>query len=153
MRLAAALVVISASAAHADDTRYELLANDLTADALMAPSIGRNAPGDTAEKAMALGIILHVIGGPTIHAAHGEWGSGAIDLGARAVFPMVGWVAGDLACEHWELDSPMHDDNHCYWLATTGFAAGAIGAQVLDWLVISRPAEPHALMLTVGARF
>ena len=150
---AIAVVAILASGAHADATRYELLANDLTADALMAPSIGRDAAGDTADKALALGIVLHLFGAPVIHWAHREWGSGAIDLGARAVTPMVGWVAGDLACEHWDLDSPGHDFNRCHWLATTGFAAGALGAQIFDWLVISRPDQPRTMMLTLGARF
>jgi hypothetical protein len=150
---ALAILILIASTAHADDEHYELLANDLTADALMAPSIARDAPGDTAEKAMALGIVIHVFGAPVIHWAHREWGSGAVDLGVRAVAPMVGWITGDLACEHWDLDDPGHDYNHCYWLATTGFAVGAVGAQVLDWLVISRPDQPHTIMLTLGARF
>ena len=153
MKALAIVALAASSTARADDTRYELIANDVVADGLMAPSIGRDVPGETAEKAMALGVVLHVFGAPVVHWAHREWGSGAIDLGVRAAAPMVGWITGDLVCEHWELDSPGHDYNYCYWLATTGFAAGALGAQLLDWLVISRPDQPHTMMLTFGTRF
>ena len=157
MRRAAAIAIVAlaGTAARAEDThqRAELIVNDAVADALMAPSIGRDAAGETADHAMALGLLLHLLGGPTIHAAHGEWGTAGLDLGARAVFPTVGFVAGDLACEHWELDSPGHDYNHCFWLATTGFALGAVGAQVLDWIVTSQPDAPHGVTLTFSASF
>lgn len=150
---ALAIVAVLGATARADDTRTEIVLGDAAADTMMIGRVGKDGVHEDVDEAMAVGLFLHVLGAPIVHAAHGEWGTAGVDLGVRALVPTAGWFAGDLACDRWRLDSPYHDFDHCFWLATTGGFAGALAAQVFDWAVLSRPDQPRSVMLSFGAHF
>lgn len=96
-----------------------------------------------------LGVGGYALGGPIVHAAHGNVGSTLASAGLRAGLPVLGFFAGVILVEQ---------DSHCgeeeydcddgFAALGAGLALGALGvvsAVAIDWLALGwddRPASP-----------
>jgi hypothetical protein len=122
----AVLVLAAAAPAHADNEWYGwqiMLADGLATTLVLSQQKG---------PAIA-GLVTYALAGPVIHAAHGDFVQGGIDLGARLVLPAAGTVVA-LATD------PCRMEEYCDAapLATLLiFFGGFASATILDWAVLS----------------
>jgi uncharacterized membrane protein YeaQ/YmgE (transglycosylase-associated protein family) len=84
--------------------------------------------------AMGLGLGGYLLGGPLIHAAHGNVGTGLGSAGLRVSLPVVGFVAGAFVHE----GDPAFTD----MTMLKGAMVGMLGAVVIDWLLLSWDERP-----------
>jgi len=91
------------------------------------------------------GIVVasYVLGGPIVHAAHGQWGTAGASLGLRLGAPVGGALGGLLlgyaVC-------PRHDDRDVPCSAVTAGVGGFLGfatALVVDSAVLAYEPEPN----------
>jgi hypothetical protein len=85
------------------------------------------------------------LGGPIVHAVHGNWGRGAISLGMRVVLPVLGASIGaSLAdCQKDQFLCGLSEIGAGYSIGVA--TAIAVDAAVLArWSTFQRPAESHA---------
>jgi hypothetical protein len=92
----------------------------------------------------------YLLGGPTVHILHGQYGRAGISLGLRAVLPLTlglgGLALGSAQCDK-QSDSSSEIPGMCSVLlgslgAITGGVAGIIGASALDMGFVARKQEP-----------
>jgi hypothetical protein len=151
--LAAVMVAAVAHPAAADlSDRGTIVITDATSDALMASLFVERIDRATHAAPFYVGVAGYALGGPIVHAAHGDWGRAGISLSARVVLPVVGIVGGH------ELCVAGSDEDHdellpCFGSMILGGIAGIVGAEVLDWAAVSRGPEPRTMMLSFGAAF
>ncbi len=149
--LALAAIATAATPARADEHgQTQVIAADAASDTLMLvlfTPMSEEASGVV----FAIGLASQLLAPPIIHAAANDWNRAGIDLGARIVAPALGILIATGLCD----DHPKHNE----WLPCLGpqFAGGIVGvlgAQILDWLVISRPTDGIAARtISFGARF
>src|SRR5947208_12597579 len=151
-RLTVAAVLVSIAfvgVAHADDStvdapaqpsyRMQLVASDTVAAAAFlggdALESRGGAAGTTGDVLMATGGAAFLLGGPVIHALHGNYGRGAISLGLRVLLPIIGANIGAAVsgCDKHEGlgDLCVVDD------MTAGLLVGAATAAVADALLVA----------------
>ncbi len=93
-------------------------------------------------RAFAVGLTVtgYALGGPVVHAAHGQWGKAAASLGLRLGAPAAGTLAGlaigSAACPHDDSDVP------CYAVGGgLGLLAGLATAIIVDSAVLAYEPE------------
>ena len=79
-----------------------------------------------------VGYSAYLLGGPTVHAAHGRWGIGAASLGLRATLPGLGILIGNAAGGGNDDSAPI-----------TGMVLGILTAATLDSAVFAREPVPQ----------
>lgn len=149
MRALACVVVAAvlggrASAARADGGYAErMIAIDATADTLIVVGL----VGDH-DWPIYAGLASYALGGPSLHAAHGEWPRAGISLGVRVGLPLATGAIGNAICV---------DDTgllRCIGSAAIGTAVGMLAAQIIDpALIVDGDAAATPAMLTFGGRF
>lgn len=147
-RFASAVVVAALvarpAAARADGGYAErMIAIDATADTLIAVGL----VGDR-DWVIYAGLAGYALGGPALHAAHGEWPRAGVSLGTRLGLPLATGAIGDAICV---------DDTgllRCVGSAAIGAAIGMLAAQIIDpAVIVEGEAATAPTMLTVGGTF
>ena len=127
--------------AHGDPPpRVAIVAADATADVALGVGVGLESPG-----LIVAGITGYALAAPVLHAAHGDPVGGGVSLGLRVGMPLVlGLGSGVISARHARGKSTRPG-----WVLLTGAAIGAVGAQLIDALVLSgardRTAAPRVL--------
>ena len=133
VQLALCVTSIASAEAQADEDsyRWQLAATDGIALGLFA--LGGVAEGDggrdtaASTALMGMGMTGYMLGGPVVHAAHGEWTRSLPSLAIRALLPGAG-IAIAMAADECE-----KDDFICgFDYLGVGWMAGAVAASVLD---------------------
>jgi hypothetical protein len=91
------------------------------------------------------GGLLYLLGGPIIHAVHGEPGRAVGSLGLRVALPVAGafvggalwWNSQDARCKNGDPDYCSDDEFNVG--ALYGLGLGFLGAMVIDTAVLARP--------------
>jgi hypothetical protein len=101
---------------------------------------------------LSLGVGGYVLGSPTVHAAHGNWGRAGVSLGLRVGLPTLGFVIAAKATSRRHGQFSDHEMSG----GIVGAALGVIAAAVIDyaWLskqTISAPAP--RVLFSFGANF
>lgn len=96
------------------------------------------------------GLGTYLLGGPIVHAAHGEGRKAGMSFGLRLASPLLsagtGYLIGDLACS----DTSKNREFPCPAVfALAGYLAGFVFASVLDASVLARQSESHSSRGTV----
>jgi hypothetical protein len=144
---ALALVALSASAAHADDTstyRLEIGAADVGATAITVLGTKIDHPVQ-----LVVGASLMMLAGPIVHAAHRDFGEAGASLGTNVALVAVGGiVAYGAACSG-------HDPIACGLGVVVGFGIGYIAAALIDITVITKDTSAQTAPRMIGftARF
>jgi hypothetical protein len=155
-RALAALLVLTAAptpAAAEISDRPEIIATDVVSDAAIGSVFLEDLSNSTDGALFVLGLAGAALGGPTVHAAHGDWGRAGISLGGRLTLPIAGMLIGDAVC------TPDAEDRflRCFGHDLIGGAIGLAAAQVLDAALLARgPTDdgmPAAHIVSIGARF
>jgi hypothetical protein len=145
--LAASLIAVSASVAHADPRWYgrPTVLLDLSSDVVIVGGAALESG-----PLVGLGVAGYVLGGPTVHIAEGAWDRAWGSFGLRLGLPLLGGLAGHTACL---------DDSgflRCVGSALGGALLGVVAAQVLDPLLLTyaeeRP-DPAPMGLRLGGVF
>lgn len=108
-----------------------------------------------------VGAAAYLLGGPVVHLRYGEWTDAGASLGLRLAAPAA---LGYLGCtvfgdRHGQGRRDGHagdPDDACLLGGLAGLALGVVGAEVVDWTVLSRVddgAAPAARMVSLGGRF
>ena len=105
---------------------------------------GNSSSGSGAENvAGVLMVSTFVLGGPVVHAAHGQWGKAGASLGLRLGAPAAGalggFLAGSASCPHDDGDVPCSAVG-----AGIGLIAGAATAIIVDAVMIAYEPEQTA---------
>lgn len=125
---------------------WQTALTDVASLGLGATASGLSGNGSSGREAAnvvsALALTTFVLGGPTVHAAHQQWGKAgaslALRLGAPTVGAVGGFLVGNAACPHDDRDLPCSAVG-----AAFGLIAGAVSATILDAAVIAyEPAQP-----------
>ncbi len=155
MRLAALLVLIAAPAAAGTSDRAAVMISDGTSDALVLTVFSDKLDRATDSAPFFLGVAGCALGGPIVHLTNREWGRAGASFGARVGVPLVGMFVGNAICSHGEHHAG--DLLPCLGSVLVGGALGMVGAEVLDWTVISRgpadPSMPIAHVVSIGGSF
>ena len=110
----------------------------------LAATVGTVDSGDRQVENVIAGMVLvpYALGGPVVHAAHGQWGRAGASLGLRLGAPTVGalggYLVGSASCAR-----PDTSDVPCAAVgAGLGLLAGGAAAIILDAAVLAY--EPEA---------
>lgn len=111
--------------------------------AVIGLSDNSSSGSDSGNVVGVLSVSAYVLGGPIVHAAHGNWekpgGSLGLRLGAPVAGALGGILVGSLACP------PNDSDVPCLTVGgSIGLIAGAASAIIVDAAVIANEPEPKA---------
>jgi hypothetical protein len=157
MRILALTLILGASSTPAragEHDRTAVLIADGVGDALALSVLVPHMPDRAISVMLSGGLIGQALAAPIIHAASADWGRAGIDLGARIAGPTLGVLVGAFVCDK---VTPRKEGEllRCFEGALLGGAVGIVGAQIFDWLVLSRPTDDpaSARMVRIGVRF
>lgn len=135
------------AAARADrPPRGEIAVTDLAVDMTVAAGATFDSP-----HLVLAGVTAYVLAAPALHAAHGDPAGGGVSLGLRVGLPLlIGLPAGVISARRSSGKSTGPGQ-----VLLTGAAIGALGAQLIDVLVLSGARDTSATprMLTLGGSF
>jgi hypothetical protein len=99
-------------------------------------------------------VAAYFLGGPTVHAAHGEAGKAALSFGLRLGVPLTSMlVVSELSrSSHCPADDADENDIHCKPIVERILIAGAIGivvAMVIDPVLLARRRVPRKHAFTI----
>jgi hypothetical protein len=148
MRTSACVVAVAALAARPTAARADggyaarMIAIDATADTLIVAGMVSEH-----DWPIYAGLASYAVGGPILHAAHGEWPRAGVSLGVRVGLPLATGALGDAIC--------IDDDGiRCIGSAAVGAALGMLAAQIIDpAVIVEDAADPTPAMLTIGGTF
>ena len=94
-----------------------------------------------------MGYLVGLVGGPTVHFVHGNWGTGFISLGARALIGPLGVVPGIAGyCAATGGVKNCSEDGALY-----GLVGGLVAVDLFDALVLAGGSTvPRDLSIVVG---
>lgn len=145
LAVAVAAAVGFPSAAGADDSyRAELVVSDLATVGLVAGSV---AIGDEGAKyTLGVAALTYLVAPPVIHGVRDGGSRAILSLGVRVGAPLVTTLIGVSTCK----------GMGCIAAGILGIAAGALGAMIIDDLLLStsvagEPASPR--LIRFGATF
>jgi hypothetical protein len=91
-----------------------------------------------------LGATAFLLGGPIVHAAHGQWGNAGISLALRGGLVLlaggIGAAIGDGACGQYHYDHEFCAEGY----ALAGAVMGAVAAVIVDAAMASEPITARA---------
>ena len=121
------------------DYRLHLVGSDALAAGLLVTAALLD--DGAAEKLAFASLTVYVLGGPTVHLAHGQWQRSLASLGMRAGFPLVGSLPGlalYAGCDRSPPDPNFTDETNSICpaisagIAVIGAIAGGLTALIID---------------------
>jgi hypothetical protein len=153
--IAAAAVALSTSYARAEERwyGYQVLATDLGGWALVTGGVMAELP-----PMWLTGVGALLLGGPLVHAAHGNHGSAAASLGLRVGGPLLGAAGGAALSSAFGGsggESGAGRTINLFLFSAVGAMVGYVAAATIDIAYVAREDDATATprMFSVGGRF
>jgi hypothetical protein len=95
---------------------------------------------ESSESVATIGALGFLLGGPTVHAVHGRYGTALGSLGLRGALPALGFALGYTVAAPCESSGSI--TSSCFFYGIIGMLGGAVSASAIDASLLSWESRP-----------